>query len=173
MFPQYLECGGGNDYVSAWKTNQEASVESPRSGNSEWQRLVGDTPSSVEFVVFQIASVILAEVVGVAFHPWPSLLQMLGFACIEYEFIVITLRVVKYARQRSQGSIACKGMAVDSHRRARQWGLLMLRSAPLGLFYGIIAHRVHPFMAQIGAVYIGLVIAADVVLLWRRFVTQI
>ena len=156
-----------------WRTNQEASVELPRSGNSEWQGLVGDMPSSVEFVVFQIASIILAEVVGVAFHPWPSLLQMLGFACIEYVFIVITLRVVKFARQRSEGSIADNGMAIGSQRRARKWGPILLRSALFGSFFGIIANRVHPFMAQLGAEYIGLVIAADVVLLWRRFVAQI
>lgn len=94
---------------------------------------------------------------------------MLGFACIEYVFVVITLRVVKYSRQRSAGSIADDGMAIGSQRRARQWGPLMLRSALLGLFFGLIATRVHPFLAQLGAAYIGLVIAAGVVLLWRRF----
>ena len=166
MFPQYLEYRKDNDKISP-SENQSRDLSGV---TSEWQLVVSDTPSSVEFVVFQVASVILAEVIGVAFRPWPSLLQLLGFACIEYVFIVITLRVVMYVRQRAEGSIADQGMAIGSRRRARDWRLLMLRSALPGLFFGIIARNVHPFMAQLGAVYIGLVIAGDVVLLWRRFV---
>jgi hypothetical protein len=168
VFPQYHEGKRSKGDISSALNHPEDIHQA----TSEWQPVSRTTASKVEFFVLQVSSVVFAGTVGTSLRPEFGVLQLLGIACIEFFFIGISLRVIKYIRGRTEVRVAEQGIGNNEFMRRRDWRLTIVKSAPIGLYSGIIAADVHPFMAQLGALYIGLIIVGDVILLWQHFLKK-
>lgn len=168
MFPQYHEDKRSEGDIPSALNHPEDLHQA----TSEWQPVSHTTVSKIEFFVLQISSVVFAGTVGTILRPEFGALQLLGIACIEFFFIDISVRVIKYISGRTEVRVAEQGIGNNEFMRPRDWRLTIVKSAPIGLYSGIIAADVHPFMAQLGALYVGLIIVGDVILLRQRFLKR-
>ena len=139
---------------------------------SDW-KIPRYTFSKMEFLILQASSLLFAVTVGASLRPDFGVLQLLGIACIEFIFIGFSLRTIKNMNRRTDPKLAVEKIESNLNSRPRDLLFTVVKAAPLGIYSTIIVNDVHPIIAQLGALYIGIIGVGDMVLLWKIYAKKL
>lgn len=129
--------------------------------------------SEKEFLTIQAYSLFFAVTVEASLRLRFGVLKFFGIASIAYIFMGLLLQTIEYMRRRKEPRFVGEKVGSSPNSHLRNLLVTAFKTAPIGIYSGIIYHNIHPFIAQLGALCTGIIVIGDLVILWQSCLKKV